>query len=62
MYFDHESKLPIRAEQFGWPERVGEKPTLIESYDYADLKVNVGLTDTDFDSQNPKYGFGGGKR
>ena len=62
VYFDHESKLPIRAEQFGWPVRVGEKPTLIESYDYADLKVNVGLTDADFDAQNPKYGFGGGKR
>lgn len=62
VYFVSESKLPIRAEQFGWPERTGDKPPLIEIYDYADIKVNVGLTDTDFDPQNPKYGFGGSKR
>ena len=62
VYFVSESKLPIRAEQFGWPEKTGDKPPLIEVYDYADIKVNVGLTDTDFDPQNPKYGFGGSKR
>ena len=62
VYFVHESNLPIRAEQFGWPEKAGDKPPLIEVYDYADLKVNVGLTDADFDSHNPNYGFGGSKR
>ena len=62
VYFVHESNLPIRAEQFGWPEKDGGKPPLLEVYDYANLKVNVGLTDADFDPQNPKYGFGGGKR
>lgn len=31
--------------------------TLLESYEYRDLQVNVGLQDIDFDSRNPQYGF-----
>lgn len=57
VYFDKESKLPIRAERYGFPRRQGEKPPLIEEYTYSSLKTNVGLTNADFDPRNPNYGF-----
>lgn len=57
VFFDHETKLPVRVERFSWPEKTGGKPELVEMYDYKDLKVNVGLTDADFDPKNPKYAF-----
>jgi hypothetical protein len=31
--------------------------SLLESYRYQDMKANVGLTDTDFDPENPAYHF-----
>jgi hypothetical protein len=55
VYFDKESKLPLRAERYGWPERAGDKPPLFEEYKYMDLKTNVNLTDADFDPA--KYRF-----
>jgi hypothetical protein len=55
VYFDKESRLPIRAERFGWPRRAGEKPPLVEDYAYTNLKTNVKLTDADFDPA--RYGF-----
>lgn len=57
VYFDKETKLPIRAERFGFPRRAGEKPPLIEEYTYSNLKTNVRLTNADFDARNPNYGF-----
>jgi hypothetical protein len=30
---------------------------LVEDYGYEDLKLNAGLTDLDFDPQNPEYRF-----
>jgi hypothetical protein len=55
VYFDKESKLPIRAERFGWPQRAGDKPPLVEDYVYTKLKINQKLTDADFDPA--RYGF-----
>jgi hypothetical protein len=57
VYFDKETKLPIRAERFGWPRRPGEKPPLVEQYTYSNLRTNVGLTNVDFDPRNRQYGF-----
>lgn len=57
VFFDHESRLPIRVERFGRIDGKAGKPELLEMYDYRDLKANVGLTDADFDPKNPKYGF-----
>lgn len=59
VFFARDSKLPVRAEQFGWPTKPGEKAPLLEEYDYTDLRVNVGLTAADFDPRNPMYGFEG---
>ena len=30
---------------------------MIEDYEYRELRVNVGLTDRDFDTGNPAYNF-----
>jgi hypothetical protein len=30
---------------------------LVEEYTYANLKLNVNLTDADFDVRNPQYRF-----
>jgi len=48
---DHEYRLPVYAEIFDWHGQ------LIERYGYLDLRLNPGLTDADFDSKNPAYGF-----
>lgn len=55
VYFDKETKLPVRAERFGWPRQAGENAPLIEEYTYSNVKTNVGLTDADFDPR--RYGF-----
>lgn len=49
VYFDNETKLPVRAEVYDWPTRK-ENPNgdLLECYSYINLKFNVGLTDATF--------------
>jgi len=34
---------------------------LIEEYTFLNLRVNVGLSDTDFDRKNPTYNFYSGQ-
>jgi hypothetical protein len=55
VYFDKETKLPVRAERYAWPRQNGEKPPLVEDYMYTNLKTNVNLTDAHFDPA--RYGF-----
>ncbi|WP_160168320.1 DUF1571 domain-containing protein [Novipirellula maiorica] len=57
VYVDNELRLPILFEAFDWPEDESEEPVLMERYLYCDLKLNVGLTDADFDRTNPEYQF-----
>lgn len=57
VYFDKQTKLPVRAERFGWPRRQGEKAPLVEEYTYSNVRTNVGLKNADFDPRNPNYGF-----
>ncbi|GAA4468678.1 DUF1571 domain-containing protein [Novipirellula rosea] len=57
VYVDNELRLPILFEAFDWPEGESEDPVLMERYLYCDLKLNVGLTDADFDKSNPEYQF-----
>ena len=57
IFVDKELNLPIRYESYDWPRKEGETPTLLEAYTYLNLKLNVGLTDADFDHKNPKYAF-----
>ena len=58
VYIDREHGLPIRFEAYDWPRRSGEAAPLLEEYTYADLRIDVGLTDRDFDPSNKAYGFG----
>jgi hypothetical protein len=55
VYFDKETRLPVRAERYGWPAREGEKPPLLEEYRYTDLKTNVKLNDADFDPARYRF-------
>jgi outer membrane lipoprotein-sorting protein len=49
VYFDKQTKLPVRFEAYDWPAAGGtpggEK---LECYSYVDVKFNVGLTDAAF--------------
>jgi len=57
IFIDNENQLPIKYESYDWPKKQDEKPQLLEAYLYHDLKINVGLTDKDFDIKNPDYHF-----
>ena len=57
IYVDKELNLPIRYESYDWPKKEGDEPILIEAYTYRDVKINVGLTDMDFDHKNPAYNY-----
>jgi hypothetical protein len=46
--FDEKTSLPIRVENYGWPED-DETPPLIESFSYVNLRLNVGLEDSAFE-------------
>lgn len=58
LYVDHEHGLPIRVEAYDWPRHPGAAGELQEEYTYVDLRVNVGLTDSDFDPNNRSYSYG----
>jgi hypothetical protein len=57
IFIDKELGVPIRYAAWTWPPREGAPPVLEEEYTYRGLKLNVGLTDRDFDPENPEYDF-----
>ena len=57
LFIDKATNLPVRVEQYGFPAMAGQQPTLLEEYTYWNIRANVGLTDQDFDAENPNYGF-----
>lgn len=61
IFVDKEFNLPVRYESYEWPRKESEGPRLLEAYTYANLKINPGLTDADFDPANPAYNFPGYK-
>ncbi len=58
IFVDKELMVPVHYESYGWPEKPGDPPPLLERYTYTNLKMNPGLTDADFDPKNPEYHFG----
>jgi hypothetical protein len=49
MYLEKTSKLPIRLENYDWPQAGGAPGgDLIEMFSYVNLRFNVGLTNEDF--------------
>jgi hypothetical protein len=62
IYFDIEQQLLFGYEGFDWPAGPGQEPPLLEKFFYSDLRLNVGLTEADFDPNNPAYNYPGKKR
>jgi len=54
---DRERMLLHMYRAFGFPENDGDPPPLIESYQYLDVQTNVGLSEQDFEPDNPEYEF-----
>lgn len=54
---DDELNLPVGYEGYTWPEPGSDAPVLNERYFYTEVKLNVGLKDSDFDPDNPEYDF-----
>jgi hypothetical protein len=49
VYFDKETRLPIRFEAYDWPHPGGApEGDLMECYSYVNLRFNVGLSDEYF--------------
>ncbi len=57
IFFDKERMIPLRYAAFLWPETADAAPPLEEEYTYLNVRLNVNLTDTDFDPNNPAYNF-----
>jgi hypothetical protein len=51
LWIDEKLQLPLQIDLYD------HQGNLYEHYEHHDLKVNVGLTDADFDPKNPAYGF-----
>lgn len=57
IYLDRQWNIPVRYEAYEWKDEAGGEYHLVEFYEYRDIRLNVGLTDEDFDPENPEYGF-----
>jgi hypothetical protein len=57
VYFDNERNILLRYESWSWPTEPGGAPALEEEFTYTNVRLNVGLTDKDFDPDNPEYDF-----
>jgi hypothetical protein len=57
IFVDKQLNLPIRYAAWDWPADDGGPPQLLEEYTYRDVQINVGLTDQDFDPDNPAYDY-----
>ncbi|MBP87227.1 MAG: hypothetical protein CMJ64_10985 [Planctomycetaceae bacterium] len=57
IYIDDALQVPVRYASWSWPETPGGELLLEEEYTYRNIKLNVGLTDKDFDPDNPAYAF-----
>ena len=57
IFIDDDLKVPTRYAAYFWPDKAGQPEPVLEAYTYLNVKMNVGLTDADFDSENPNYNF-----
>ena len=57
IYIDDALGVPVRYAAWSWPAEPGGEPLLEEEYTYRNIKLNVGLTDADFDPDNQAYNF-----
>jgi hypothetical protein len=57
IFLDDEWKIPVRYAAFSWDKNENQENEIIEEYTYQKIKINVGLTDKDFDMANTEYNF-----
>ncbi len=57
IFIDNKLNVPIRYAAYDWPKKPNGKPEIAEEYTYLNLKLNVGLSDQDFNVKNPDYNF-----
>jgi len=57
VFVDRELRVPVHYAAWSWPEKPGSEAVLLEEYTYRNIKLNVGLTDEDFNPDNPEYAF-----
>ena len=48
-FVDNEYHLPVRVVAYDWPPFEGDAPKLIAEFTYTKVRINVGLSDADFD-------------
>jgi hypothetical protein len=48
VYFDQQTHLPIRVENYDWPKTTGDNGELVEVFSYVNLRVNVELANSVF--------------
>lgn len=49
VFIDDQLQVPVRYAAYTWPSTPGGKPEVDEAYTYLDMKLNVGLSEADFD-------------
>jgi hypothetical protein len=49
IYFDQQSSLPIRVENYNWPENPGDRPPLAEVFSYVNLRLNANVPNDVFE-------------
>ncbi len=57
LFLDKATRLPLRVEQYGFPQSGDQSPPLVEEYSYVSLRTNLGLKNIDFSVDNPQYKF-----
>jgi hypothetical protein len=57
IFIDVKLNVPVRYAAWLWPEEPGAEAPLLEEYTYLDVELNPGLTDKDFDPDNPEYQY-----
>ncbi|MEO8496592.1 MAG: DUF1571 domain-containing protein [Planctomycetota bacterium] len=57
IFIDDALGVPVRYAAWLWPTEPGGEPVLDEEYTYRNIKLNVGLTDADFDPDNEAYDY-----
>jgi hypothetical protein len=57
VYIDEEYKVPVYFSSYSWPEEADGEPILQEQYAITKIDLQAGLTELDFDRNNPEYKF-----
>lgn len=57
LYLEAATSLPVRIQNYAFPQRRNEQPMLVEDYFYTGIKTNVPIVAMDFDVNNPRYNY-----